>query len=123
MLGDLADLFRKELDVNPLNAMAWYRLGEAYSRKQDWASAIQSLQRSVLINPFFSGPYIVLGRAYLATDRAREAEEFLRHAVEYAPVNKSAHYLLGQVLQKLGKTEEASREFDVASRLTDTQQR
>ena len=102
--------------------MAQYRLGEGYARQQQWAPAIAALQRSLWINPYFSGPYIVLGRAYLATNDPGTAEGFLRRAVEYDPNNKSAHYLLAQVLRKLGHAEEAGKEFDVASKLTDDQQ-
>jgi tetratricopeptide (TPR) repeat protein len=115
-------LFRKELTINPLNAMAEYRLGESYARQQQWTAAISALQRSLWINPYFSGPYIVLGRAYLATNDPGTAEGFLRRAVEYDPNNKSAHYLLAQALQKQGHAEEAGKEFDLASKLTDAQQ-
>jgi Flp pilus assembly protein TadD len=41
----------------------------------------------------------------------------LRRAVEFDPNNKSAHYLLAQVLQQTGRAEEARREFEVAERL------
>ena len=82
--------------------MALYRLGEVWSRQQQWDEAIAALQRSLWINPFFSGPYIVLGRAYMKKGQPATAEGMLRRAVEYDPNNKSAHYLLGQVLQQAG---------------------
>jgi len=41
----------------------------------------------------------------------------LRHAVQYDPNNKAAHYLLGQVLQQAGRAEEARKEFEIAARL------
>jgi tetratricopeptide (TPR) repeat protein len=41
----------------------------------------------------------------------------LTRAIEYDPNNRSAHYLLGQLLQRLGRTEEAKREFGIAERL------
>jgi len=111
--------FRKELAVNPANAMALYRLGEAYSRQQDWDKAIPALQQSLWINPFFSGPYIVLGRAYLAKGQAATAEGMLRRAVDYDPNNKAARYLYGQVLQRLGRADDAKAQFDAASKLQD----
>jgi Flp pilus assembly protein TadD len=43
----------------------------------------------------------------------------LRHAVELDPNNKAAHYLLGQVLQRLGRIAQASEQFDIASKLSD----
>ena len=45
------------------------------------------------------------------------AEGMLRRAIEYDPNNKSAHYLLGQLLQQAGREEEAKRELDTAERL------
>jgi Flp pilus assembly protein TadD len=41
----------------------------------------------------------------------------LRRAIQYDPNNKSAHYLLAQVLQQAGRAEEAKREFAIAERL------
>ena len=51
------------------------------------------------------------------TDQPAAAEDMLRRAVEYDPNNKSAHYLLAQVLQQAGRAEEAKREFEIAERL------
>jgi tetratricopeptide (TPR) repeat protein len=112
--------FEQELAINPANAMALYRLGEAWSRKTDWDRAIPALQRSLWIHPFYSGPYIVLGRAYLDRGELQTAEGMLRRAVEYDPNNKSARYLLGQALQRLGKTAEARQQFELAARLPET---
>ena len=41
----------------------------------------------------------------------------LRRAIEYDPNNMQAHYLLGQLLQQTGRSEEAKREFEIAERL------
>ena len=43
----------------------------------------------------------------------------LRHAVELDPNNKAAHYLLGQVFQRLGKAEQAKEQFEIASKLSE----
>ena len=115
-------LFRKAIEISPLDAMAHYRLGETYARQQRWDNAIAALQQSLWINPFFSGPYIVLGRAYMTRGQPSTAEGMLRRAVEYDPNNKSAQYLLGQALQKLGREGEAAKEFEIAAALSDTTQ-
>ena len=121
-LDEAVALFRKAIEISPLDAMAHYRLGEAYARQQKWDAAITALQHSLWINPYFSGPYIVLGRAYMTKGQPSTAEGLLRRAVEYDPNNKSAHYLLGQALQKLGREADATREFELAASLSDTQQ-
>jgi Flp pilus assembly protein TadD len=45
------------------------------------------------------------------------AEGMLRRALQYDPNNKAAHYLLGQLLQQTGRTEEARRELEIAEKL------
>jgi tetratricopeptide (TPR) repeat protein len=116
LLGQLA-LFRgrldeaiafseRELAISPGDAMTWYQLGDAYLRQSRWDDAATALQKSLWINPFYSGPYILLGRVYM-----------LRRAIQYDPNNRTAHYVLGQVLQQTGRAEEAKREFEIAERL------
>ena len=116
-LDESADWTRRELDVNPGNAMAWYRLGDVYVREAKWNEAITMLQRSLWINPFYSGPYILLGRAYMKTERTATAEGMLRRGIQYDPNNASAHYLLAQLLQQLGRDDEAKAEFAIAEKL------
>jgi Tfp pilus assembly protein PilF len=41
----------------------------------------------------------------------------LRRAIEYDPNNRAAHYLLAQLLQQVGREDEAKREFEIAERL------
>ena len=118
-LDDSIALMKKELEIDPADAMALLRLGDAYVRQSRTDEAISALQRSVWINPHFSGPYILLGRAYMTKAELGTAEGMLRRAVELDPNNKSAHYLLAQVLQKTGRGEEARREFEAAERLSD----
>jgi tetratricopeptide (TPR) repeat protein len=110
-------LMRQELAINPAHAMALYRIGEIESRRLEWEPAIAALQQSIWINPYYSGPYILLGRAYAKTNRSAAAEDMLRRAIQYDPNNKSAHYLLAQLLQQAGRLEEAKKEFAIAERL------
>ena len=75
--------------------MASIQLGDAYVREAKWDEAIAALQRSLWLNPFYSGPYILLGRAYMKKGQPATAEGMLRRAIQYDPNNRSAHYLLG----------------------------
>ena len=89
--------------------MALYQLGDAYARQSKWDEAIHALQKSIWLNPFYSGPYILLGRAYTKKNQPATAEGMLRRAIQYDPNNRTAHYLLAQLLQQLGRAEEAKR--------------
>ena len=91
----------KELAINPNYAMAWYRLGDAYSRQENWAAAIPELQRSIWL------PYILLGKCYLKQKNFFNAESMLRKAVNLDPGNYSGTYLLAQTLMAEEKKDEA----------------
>ena len=97
--------------------MAFYQLGDAQVRQGKWDEGIAALQKSLWLNPFYSAPYIVLGKAYMQKGQPATAEGMLTRAIEYDPNNRSAHYLLGQLLQRIGRTEEAKREFGIAEKL------
>lgn len=127
LLGQLA-LFRgrideaiaattRELANNPTDAMALYQLGDAYTRLAKWDDAVRVLQQSLWVNPYYSGPYILLGRAYLAKGQPATAEGMLRRAIDYDPNNRTAHYVLAQLLQQTGRADDAKREFAIAERL------
>ena len=107
----------RELAINPANAAAFSQLGDAFGRQGKWDEAIAVLQKSVWLNPYYSAPYILLGRAYTRKDQHAAAEGMFRRAIEYDPNNRTAHYLLAQLLQQLGRAEEAKREFEIAERL------
>ena len=107
----------RELAINPADAMALYQMGDAYTRQARWDDAVRVLQQSLWLNPYYSGPYILLGRAYLQKKQPATAEGMLRRAIDYDPNNRTAHYLLAQVLQQTGRADEATREFAIAERL------
>ena len=117
-LADAMTMTERELASNPGHSMAWSQLGDVYARQSKWDEAIAALQKSIWLNPYYSAPYILLGRAYMKKDQPARAEGMLRRAVQYDPNNRTAHYLLAQLLQQLGRTEEAKREFEIAEKLT-----
>ena len=117
-LDEAVERSKRELALNPSDAMAFYQLGDALLRQNRGDEAITALQRSLWLNPFYSGPYILLGRAYMKKDQPATAEGMLRRAIEYDPNNRAAHYLLAQLLQQLGRAEEAKEEFAIAERLS-----
>ncbi len=116
-------LMNREIEINPGNGNAFYRLGEAYTRQRNWDKAVGPLKKSIWLNPYFSAPYILLGQTYINGNQLVTAEGILRRGVEMDPNNKSARYLLAQTLQKLGREEEAKREFESVQRLYNVPER
>jgi tetratricopeptide (TPR) repeat protein len=107
----------KELAINPSDAFALSQLGDAYVRASKWDEAIAALQKSIWLNPFYSAPYILMGRAYMKKNDPAMAEGMLRRAIQYDPNNRTAHYVLAQLLQQTGRIDEAKQEFAIAERL------
>ena len=127
LLGQLA-LFRGRLDeavlmtereiaLNPADGMAFSQLGDARLRQLRWDEGIAALQKSIWLNPFYSAPYILLGKAYMKKGQPATAEGMLTRAIQYDPNNRSAHYLLAQLLQQMGRAEDAKKHFAIAERL------
>ncbi|MGH9373858.1 MAG: tetratricopeptide repeat protein [Vicinamibacterales bacterium] len=122
-LPEAVALTERELAVNPGNSMALAQLGDALVRQSKWDEAIRALQKSIWLNPYYSAPYILLGRAYSKKDQPSTAEGMFRRAIEFDPNNRTAHYLLAQLLHQTGRVEEAKREFEIAERLSGPQAR
>lgn len=97
--------------------MAFYRLGDVHTRQLKWDEAIPLLQKSVWLNPYYSGPYILLSKSYLKKRDLGNAEGMLKRALQMDPNNKSAHYMLGQLYQQTARADEAKREFVIAEKL------
>ncbi|MGH9312383.1 MAG: tetratricopeptide repeat protein [Vicinamibacterales bacterium] len=116
-LEEAIALTERELAINPADAVALSQLGDAYVRGSKWDQAIATLQKSIWLNPFYSAPYILMGRAYMKKDEPAMAEGMLRRAIQYDPNNRTAHYVLAQLLQQTGRLDEAKKEFAIAERL------
>lgn len=109
--------FEKERARNPLDGDIYDRLGDAYTRAGDYIKAQQSLQQAVLLEPNSTGPYIQLGKVLLKRQDPATAVMYLEHAEQMDPGNYITHNLLGQVYRSLGRTEDASREFQTSQKI------
>lgn len=109
--------FEAERSQNPLNGAVYDRLGDAYSRKADYRTAQQSLQRAILLDPTATGPYILLGKVLLKQGDAASAFGYLEHARGMDPANYMTHSLLGQAYRAMGRVAEAQRETEASQKL------
>lgn len=109
--------FEAERRRDPLNGAVYDRLGDALSRKGDYAQAQQSLQRALLLEPNSTGPYILLGKVMLKRNDPVSAAGFLERAERMDPANYMTHNLLGQAYRGLGRTAEAQREIQLSQKI------
>lgn len=92
-------------------------LGELYlADRHDADAAIPYFQRAIQFNPSDARAHLDLGKAYLRKGDSA-AENSLRHAIELRPGFRQAHYLLGTILQRQRRKDEAAQEFSIAEKL------
>ena len=103
--------FQKELAINPSVWLVYWRLGDAYMRLKQYDEAEKALKQALWLNESFTGSYIMLGEIALQKNDPELARGFLERAVKLDPQNYYAHYALGRSYQKLGRTDDANREF------------
>ena len=109
--------FEKERARDPLEPSVYDRLGDAYSRAARYTEAQQSLQRAVLLEPNATGPYILLGKVMLKRGDPVGALTYLQRALAMDKDNFMTHSLLAQAYRGVGRTDEASRETEIAGRI------
>jgi tetratricopeptide (TPR) repeat protein len=109
--------FRKELDLNPGYAAAYYKLADAYSRVQKFEEAEKLLQRSIWLDATSTGPYILMGKVLQKKGETELAVRALQRALAMDPNNPVPHHLLGQAYRDLGRSEDAERELKLAAQL------
>ncbi|MHB8302962.1 MAG: tetratricopeptide repeat protein [Acidobacteriaceae bacterium] len=112
----ISDL-QAERALNPLYPGLYDRLGDAYIRSGDYDKAQQSLDRAVILEPTSTGPFILLGKTLLKQKNPAMAIMYLQRALKMDPSNYMTHALLGQAYRATGRTEDASREFQIAEKI------
>lgn len=102
---------------DPDSAMGQLGLGALLVKQGKMGEAIVALQKAIALNPGNFEAHWALGRALFLDRRLADAVEALKTAVSLAPNRADAHYQLGLALKRLGRTEEADREFAIVNRL------
>jgi tetratricopeptide (TPR) repeat protein len=103
--------FEEELKINPQSAGAEYYLGELARQANDLPQAIAHFSRATSLNNGFAEAYEGLGRSLLDRDRTAEAVAPLETAAKLAPDNTTVHFALATAYQRVGRKQDAAREF------------
>lgn len=102
---------------DPQSAMGLLGLGALLVKQGKIEEATLTLKRAIALDPKNFEAHWALGRAFALGQHFEEAAESLKTAVLLAPNRSDAHYQLGLALRRLGRTEEANREFAMVDRL------
>jgi len=105
------DAFARSVEENPNDAEAHRRLAGALLLQDLNDEVFVELVAVLLIDPRDAGAYAGIGRIHLNAGRYDDALPALRRAIELSPDYAEARYALATTLMRMGKTEEAEREF------------
>ncbi len=108
---------REEVAIDPKNSAALYILGEMARQESDWQEAIEKFSAAAKLDANFGDAFMGWGAALIAERKFEEAVAPLQRAATLQPGNTAAHYNLGLALMRIGKKEEADKEFAVQKRL------
>lgn len=124
-----ASELRTELKINPDDSRSHYLLGYIAMKQHDARTAETELMRANELDPKNPDPLIYLGQIYSDADRDAEAEITLRKALSLSTGSQTdyligrAHYVLGRVLLKTGKSDEGKRELEASQVIRDKMNR
>lgn len=109
--------YREIVKNDPQSAMGQVGLGTLLVKEGKIEEAIAALKRAVSLDQKSFEAYLSLGRAQALAEHLPEAVSALQTATALGPERVEAHYQLGLVLKRLGRNEEAAREFALVNQL------
>jgi tetratricopeptide (TPR) repeat protein len=111
--------FRKDIAIDPDLADNYYQLGLLYARQQKAAEAEKAFREALNRDPNRSGAWFGLARIYQSQENYPQALKAVSESIRLVPDSNKTHFLRGQILQKLGRQDEARAEFATAKKLMD----
>ncbi len=102
---------KKVVSQDPNILDAWVMLGNEYSRKRDFESALQQYKRALAINPEYDLATINLAHAYRALGQYDAALVGFERYLATDPKNALVRYQMGEIYVDLGRLQEAESAF------------
>ncbi|MFC1621734.1 tetratricopeptide repeat protein [Candidatus Omnitrophota bacterium] len=109
--------FKKAIEVNPGDYIAYNNIGIIYKMKGDFEKAEEKYKKALGINPNYHLAYNNLGNIYLETARYDEAIECYKKAIEIAPYTSACYENIGKAYRNKGMIKEAREVFEKALQL------
>ncbi len=126
--ADAVATFQRVIEIDPKNEEAVYALGRVYYQQNRFEPAVANLanllmkrgenekafqlaSEAAVRNPASARNFYLTGKALARLEKPDLAVKWLKQSTELDPTYPEPRYLLGQTLLKLGKKEEAQREF------------
>ena len=103
--------YRELVRLDRASAIGQIGLGALLVKQGKTDEAISTLSRAIALDSKSFEAHWALGRAFVIAVRYTEAIGALKIAVSIRPERADAHYQLGLALKRLGRDEDAAREF------------
>lgn len=123
-LQEAEEAFRKELEIDPDNVVAQYKLGVLLTEKGNAAQGKQMIEAALKVRPGLGHADYNLGRAEMLLGNDEAALEDFERAVKAdsdQEVLEQAWYQLGTVLRRMHRTQEAQQAFAMFQKLKDAE--
>lgn len=119
-LADAVAELKQQLAITPNDALSCAALGHLYVSERRYADAAPYLKHAIALDPSSPDGYLYLGQMQYDTNHPAEAEAALRKAIALTtnPARnhyqiEKAHYLLGRLLARAGKQQEAAAQMKI----------
>ena len=99
--------YRAALSENPQDAKAILRLADTDEQKGDSQQALEEYKKAVTLQPGVADAKIGLAKILTEMNQTGEALPLLEDAVRLDPTNATAHYRLGTLYRKTGRSEDS----------------
>jgi Flp pilus assembly protein TadD len=116
-LDEARAAFGRSLALQPQQTESVFQLGEIALERGDREQAGQYFKKVLDYDPKHAGALADTGLLAFRSGNLDEAQTLLERAVALAPSYQKAHYYYALTLKKLGKKDEAEREFRISTDL------
>lgn len=111
--------YHAALAENPADEKALCRLAEIDAQRGDFQASLDKFTRASQLQPADGDAKLGMAKAYTELNQNDKALAVLEQAVRDEPTNAYAHYRLGTLYRKAGRTDEAKREVEIYKQLKD----
>ena len=113
------DEYKAAIQMNQYDEKSWCRLGGIMAAKGDFKTAEEHFRKALALQPQNSDAKTGLAIVLISVNRTNEAMSLLESAVKDDPTSIEAHYRLGLLYRRAGRTADSQREMDACEHYKD----
>lgn len=111
------DAFRKAIDMDPNDAIAYYRAANAYRMLKEYDNAVGNYRKAIELDSRYSDAYNNLGFTFEQMGSYGKAAENYQRAIQCDPNYAAAYYNMGNNYFRNGDYQQAVRSYEQVVRI------